>query len=671
MKKLTGRYYFVSELPGGANQIPKIAAVLILVLCNLISAFSQTNQENIIQSLLLQARTAIGDEAKLKSVKSFSLSGNRLYGENRNGEIEISFLFPGKYTKRETMILPNGKASFIASLDNNQPSLKFVSTSENINSPTISQSQIDEQKPILQSESLRWMLWLFLDSANPPAFEYSLDKDANVDGAPADVIVAKITDNSIVRLYLDKNTHRLLMSSYIGRLKKYTTRQNKRNDDTGSQEESKTANDSVSIPQDEVQVRFADYKKVDGLSLPHHLIFQSGEGVKEDWTISKFQINEPISGSVSEKKVNQERTNSTSTATNGLLSFIKPDFEIYAPQQIDLKTGTDAVEYARSEFKKYFGKDAPKIAVVLFDAPEQATPFEASKFKERGFGLLKWSAQSNPPQIAYYNPLGVIITESMKGEAQVLAPYPNGAAGGIDLKAGDVLLAVNGASTGSIKEFAKLMSAIAVGSPVMLKIKRNDQETELTFNKPQPDKSNSPDALKALADKYAPVRRVEKSTLAHEATHQLIASAFGAAKIPAWFDEGFASMMESPENRRQNRQYLLENLDRQIPFAELLTMEHPANSGTVVSSNGAKQGMPVKIVSSGNIDGQIFYAESMTLLEFLAETEGSQFIGEVAEELARNGKLENALQRSRKSPKDLNQLETGWKEWLKNKTLQK
>src|SRR5262249_28207734 len=58
------------------------------------------------ESLLKQARAALGGDAKIKSVKSFTLTGKyrRIVGERDiNGDISFDVQLPDKYVKTETM----------------------------------------------------------------------------------------------------------------------------------------------------------------------------------------------------------------------------------------------------------------------------------------------------------------------------------------------------------------------------------------------------------------------------------------------------------------------------------------------------------------------------------------------------------------------------------------
>jgi hypothetical protein len=62
--------------------------------------------------------------------------------------------------------------------------------------------------------------------------------------------------------------------------------------------------------------------------------------------------------------------------------------------------------------------------------------------------------------------------------------------------------------------------------------------------------------------------------------------------------------------------------------------------------------------------GRLFYAQSFALVEFLAETEGPEFIGTLAAALARGESLGTALLTATRVPQDLTALDVAWRDWL-------
>jgi hypothetical protein len=162
--------------------------------------------------------------------------------------------------------------------------------------------------------------------------------------------------------------------------------------------------------------------------------------------------------------------------SDNLLSVVNKEFEIYAPRQADLDRASEAVAHARRVYQKYFGKDAPKIAVVLFDTPDQASAYAKSKFNERGMALLKWNASGVPSPISISPELGIVFAQ-FPGEnrAQVLGVFDYQPPAGIKLQKGDVFLVVNYQAVAKFEDFAREISKNAVvGSEVTLRISAKD-----------------------------------------------------------------------------------------------------------------------------------------------------------------------------------------------------
>ena len=363
-----------------------------------------------------------------------------------------------------------------------------------------------------------------------------------------------------------------------------------------------------------------------------------------------------------------------------LLSVVKPGFEIYAPRQADLARAVEPLEHAAREYKRYFGKDAPKIAVVLFDTPQQALKYDKAEFRKRGMGLLKMPAMDHMPEkVIRSTVLSVLLWESPADKRlMMVVPYPDGPVAGVDLQRGDILLSVNKQPIRNVEDLKRALEKIAVGSPVTLVTERSGQKKKLRFNKPEDKPDPSLETLWKIIsrDGKFPVHR---SIIAHEAMHQLVRDGLSEGLnssifLPAWFSEGIASMAEFPNEREQSRKRIREHLKTRIELSKLFTMLHPASSGVIIPSGPPgsgviipsrppTDGLPV-MIKTNTPEGEKFYEQSMTLLEFLAKTEGERFVGQIGEALVRNESMENVLQRARKSPKDLNGLDAEWVKWL-------
>jgi len=162
---------------------------------------------------------------------------------------------------------------------------------------------------------------------------------------------------------------------------------------------------------------------------------------------------------------------------------------------------------------------------------------------------------------------------------------------------------------------------------------------------------------------------------------------YGDPALPDWFDEGVATLCEFPALRAQRRQQLGRVSDRTIPFADFFRMEHPlyaqvqallaaqrAAAGTDTTSKPRGTTVQRLTIPLGGIPGldaergAVFYAQAHSVIEFLAERNGLEFVGLLGEALARGQSVDQVLARQVRSvPRDVSALEREWKAWLAKK----
>ena len=282
-------------------------AVIIFVISAL-PAFSQAKEDakKRADDLLLKARTAVGDDAKIKAVKSLSLSGKFItsssLGESTM-EYESDFLFPDKYVKRETRLSEIGNSTVIYALDGDSAWIHTSSTTELIRFQGMDQKYIDGQKPALRAEAARWIAVMLLRTPGSLPFEAVYAGETDLDGKRADLIDVKGADGLQARLFLEKTAHRVAMVTYTGKLKSRIGGRVTQNPDGSFSPEPMKADVVPGMKADEVRVRFSDYRSVDGIQMPYRVVFQSGEGIKEAWEFTKVQLNAPLAPDKFKKKV--------------------------------------------------------------------------------------------------------------------------------------------------------------------------------------------------------------------------------------------------------------------------------------------------------------------------------------------------------------------------------
>jgi hypothetical protein len=262
------------------------------------------------QEVLKQARAAIWDETKSKTLQSLSINARRRFtrGE-RQVEVEMTLeaLFPDKFLQTDalytgvgfgltTMRGVNGsQAWFSGESDAGAADAAKRAQAGLPPEPGSSQSgggmsailgelggvagvrppeQSTEQS--IHAGFARLMLvWLCATiSSLPVEFTYAGQAVAQADGKKADVLDVTGANNFAARLFIHPETRQVLMLSY---------KAGSRN--RGPQEATANAAES------EVRWVVSDHRIVDGLNLPHRLvIFLDGRPV-EEVTIKKVKIN--------------------------------------------------------------------------------------------------------------------------------------------------------------------------------------------------------------------------------------------------------------------------------------------------------------------------------------------------------------------------------------------
>jgi len=314
------------------------------------------------REIIKQVRAAIGDEAKLNSLKSLTASGSsrRVFGEREvQTEIELDVVVPDK-VRRSTTTSPFPGADFqqIDVINGEQVWSDFISSAPMGGGPGGGDNVRfgggggggggfnrvgipggaggpggDEasRQMATRVEFTRLMLGLL---AAPPAavqVEYSYIGEAKAPDGVADVIEVKGPGDSKTRLFIDRNTHHILMLSFRGKDMRQMMRGRGGQPGGGQpraqgqgqgqgQAQGQGAGQAQMTPEErekrrqEMQDaiaklpdvdyfwRFGDYKSEGGLNLPHLVTKATGDQLNEEWQISKLKINPNIKPDRFEKK---------------------------------------------------------------------------------------------------------------------------------------------------------------------------------------------------------------------------------------------------------------------------------------------------------------------------------------------------------------------------------
>ena len=319
--------------------------VLLLAAATLATtAPTMAADDNQAAELLVVARVALGGE-KVDAVKTLSANGDfrRLLGDREmTGEATIELMPPDKLKRTDDMGFPGGPSfSRVVAINGtefwedstNRGGGGFMARAAgaggqggpggaNGQGPTEEERarfrQMQQRR--LEGDLRRYMLvWLMRTDA-----PVSYVGTAEAADGKADVLEVKPEGVQPMRLFLDQQTHLPLMLSYKGMLPRFMQRRDTTNNgaaqpggppaggppgnavgpagpnagsQAGGQPPAPPSPEEIrrrmAEPPQEVtfEMRLADYKKVDGVMLPH-TITQSVDGkATEEWTITQYKVN--------------------------------------------------------------------------------------------------------------------------------------------------------------------------------------------------------------------------------------------------------------------------------------------------------------------------------------------------------------------------------------------
>lgn len=298
----------------------KFGLVVLLVCVAVLSTQSVSAQDPRAQELLKQARAAIGEEELLQKIQTLGINGQyrRILGERElSGDREISIALPDKYLAEDAMSQGGLSTAMISTRGLNG---EHAWTGQSggggamvfrMAGPGGAQQATPEQMEAAfrRMHSLEFTRYLLAVLVMPPpsmTVEYKYAGESDVEDAHADVLEVTGPDKFAVRLFFDKQTHVPLLLSYRGNKPRVMTmfrgpadKPAKAGDAKAGGELTKaeamagkiTAEPMAKPEEVDFFIRLTDYKKVNGLLLPHKLTFLTEADVSEEFQVTKYQLN--------------------------------------------------------------------------------------------------------------------------------------------------------------------------------------------------------------------------------------------------------------------------------------------------------------------------------------------------------------------------------------------
>ncbi len=290
-----------------------------------------------VQTLLNAARTALGGAEKLQGVQTLAVTGQfrRVMGTQGNaamhggqdappqlaGEINLAFAMPDKFMKTHDIDLPmGGSITETVAFDGTQAWSDMHSDGGgNViirrPPPAAGGASGEGSGARLRAEFARYMLALLLNAPAEQQIAWTYAGEAQADDGHADVLDCKGANGFNARMFLDQTTHRPVMLTY--RSSEPVMRMMMRTGPPpageghggGVKMETKTdAKDiAANLPPPEMkemetELRFGDYRAMDGIMWPHQITFANEGTVNEEWEIKTFKVNPQFKADKFQKK---------------------------------------------------------------------------------------------------------------------------------------------------------------------------------------------------------------------------------------------------------------------------------------------------------------------------------------------------------------------------------
>jgi hypothetical protein len=269
------------------------------------------------EEILKEARAAVGGDEALQQIQSLAMKGQyrRVLGERElSGEREVSIMLPDKYLVEDSMSM-GGMSTAVTNTKGLNGERAWMGTSGGMGGggiffkmagPGGPQASPEQLEAMLRQqhglEFARYLLATVLRAPTSLAVQYTYAGESEVEDTQADAIDVSGPNNFAVRLFFDKKTHLPLLLSYRGRKPRIMTSFVRSADPhvkpedavkkAQAETEKKIAAEQPAKPEEvDFFIRLTEYRKVNGVMLPHKLTFLTESEVSEQFDVTKYQLN--------------------------------------------------------------------------------------------------------------------------------------------------------------------------------------------------------------------------------------------------------------------------------------------------------------------------------------------------------------------------------------------
>ncbi|MGH9348903.1 MAG: hypothetical protein ACRD26_16725 [Vicinamibacterales bacterium] len=252
------------------------------------------------RAVLADARAALGGDETLRAVKTLQAAGDyrRSMGEMQmEGELELLLETPDKLRRNETIGVPGGATLVRTEVLNGDEVWEDSSQRGGMGGHMtmvlrgpggreMDEEQVRQMRRRARRADLSRYLLVWLLATDAAVTHAGI---AEAPDGKGDVLDVKPAEGSAMRLFIDQQTHLPLMLTWQGPPERMMVRRG-----PGRPNPEQPGRDAASReppPHATFELRFDEYRTVDGIRLPHQISRGVNGSVNEEWSVKTYKVN--------------------------------------------------------------------------------------------------------------------------------------------------------------------------------------------------------------------------------------------------------------------------------------------------------------------------------------------------------------------------------------------
>jgi len=252
-------------------------------------------------AVLAEARKALGGEEQIRNVKTLQASGDlrRSMGEMQmEGELEVLIVAPDKMRRDETIAAPGGGSMVRTEVLNGNEVWDDSSRRGGMGGHMMvfrgpggremTEEELKEMRLRARRVDLSRFMLAWLLTTDAAATHAGI---AEAPDGSADVLEVKGAEGPPTRMFIDRQTHLPLMLTWRGPQRRLMVRRGPGGGPPNPEQAARDAEAEGPPAEVTYEMRFDDYRSVDGIQLPHQISRAVNGTVNEEWSIKSYKVN--------------------------------------------------------------------------------------------------------------------------------------------------------------------------------------------------------------------------------------------------------------------------------------------------------------------------------------------------------------------------------------------